>query len=36
MNFDLSDEQRMLQETVSQFIENECRPPLRERNIAAD
>ncbi len=32
MNFDLSDEQRMLQETVAQFIENEC-PVTRLREI---
>ena len=32
MNFDLSDEQRMLQETVQQFIDNEC-PPTRLREI---
>lgn len=32
MNFDLSDEQRMLQETVQQFIENEC-PATRLREI---
>ncbi len=31
MDFDLSDEQKMLQETVQQFIENECPAPrLRE------
>ncbi|MEE9606677.1 MAG: acyl-CoA dehydrogenase family protein [Myxococcota bacterium] len=31
MNFGLSEEQRMLQETVRQFLENECAPPkLRE------
>ncbi len=32
MNFDLSDEQRMLQETVQQFIENEC-PATKLREI---
>ena len=32
MNFDLSDEQRMLQETVQQFIDNEC-PVTRLREI---
>jgi alkylation response protein AidB-like acyl-CoA dehydrogenase len=32
LNFDLSDEQRMLQETVQQFIENEC-PPTRLHEI---
>ncbi len=28
MNFDLSDEQRLLQETVGQFMENECPAPV--------
>lgn len=32
MNFDLTDEQKMLQETVQQFVGNEC-PPTRLREI---
>ena len=32
MNFDLSEEQQMLQETVKQYLENEC-PPQRLREI---
>ncbi len=32
MNFDLSDEQRLLQETVDKFLANEC-PPARVRQI---
>ena len=32
MNFDLTDEQRMLQETVAQYVENEC-PMARLREI---
>ena len=32
MNFDLSDEQRLLQETVDKFLANEC-PPTRVRHI---
>jgi alkylation response protein AidB-like acyl-CoA dehydrogenase len=32
LNFELSDEQRMLQETVAQFIENEC-PTTRLREV---
>ena len=35
MDFDLSDEQRLLQETVSQFIQNEC-PPARLRELFDD
>jgi len=35
MEFDLSDEQRLLQETVAQFIENEC-PPSRLRELFDD
>ena len=35
MDFDLSDEQRLLQETVSQFIENEC-PMARLRELFDD
>jgi alkylation response protein AidB-like acyl-CoA dehydrogenase len=35
MEFDLSDEQRLLQETVAQFIENEC-PPARLRELFDD
>jgi alkylation response protein AidB-like acyl-CoA dehydrogenase len=32
LNFDLTDEQKMLQETVQQFVGNEC-PPTRLREI---
>ena len=32
MNFDLSEEQVMLQETVKQYLENEC-PPNKLREI---
>jgi alkylation response protein AidB-like acyl-CoA dehydrogenase len=32
MNFDLSEEQHLLQQTVKQFVENEC-PPNRLREI---
>jgi alkylation response protein AidB-like acyl-CoA dehydrogenase len=32
VNFDLTDEQRMLQDTVHQYLENEC-PPTRLREI---
>ncbi len=32
MNFDLSDEQKLLQETIHQFLENEC-PPTKLREI---
>ncbi len=35
MDFDLSDEQRLLQETVQQFIENEC-PMARLRELFDD
>jgi alkylation response protein AidB-like acyl-CoA dehydrogenase len=35
MDFDLSDEQRLLQETVGQFIENEC-PMARLRELFDD
>jgi len=35
MDFDLSDEQRLLQETVAQFIENEC-PMSRLRELFDD
>ena len=35
MDFDLSDEQRLLQETVAQFIDNEC-PPARLRELYDD
>ena len=35
MDFDLSDEQRLLQETVSQFMDNEC-PPARLRELFDD
>ncbi|HIF93749.1 MAG: acyl-CoA dehydrogenase family protein [Myxococcales bacterium] len=35
MDFDLSDEQRLLQETVAQFIDNEC-PPARLRELFDD
>ncbi len=35
MDFDLSDEQRLLQETVAQFIENEC-PMARLRELFDD
>lgn len=35
MDFDLSDEQRMLQQTVAQFIENEC-PMSRLRELYDD
>ena len=35
MEFDLSDEQRLLQETVAQFIDNEC-PPARLRELYDD
>lgn len=32
MNFDLSEEQELLQQTIRQFVENECGPPgVRER-----
>ena len=32
MNFDLSDEQHLLQDTVKQYVDNEC-PPTRLREI---
>ncbi len=32
MNFDLSEEQEMLQETIKQYLENEC-PPTKLREI---
>lgn len=35
MDFDLSDEQRLLQETVAHFIDNEC-PPARLRELFDD
>ncbi len=35
MDFDLSDEQRLLQETVAQFMDNEC-PPARLRELYDD
>ncbi len=35
MEFDLSDEQRLLQETVAQFMDNEC-PPARIRELYDD
>jgi len=35
MDFDLSDEQRLLQETVAGFIDNEC-PPARLRELYDD
>jgi alkylation response protein AidB-like acyl-CoA dehydrogenase len=35
MDFDLSEEQRMLQQTVSQFLDNEC-PPSRLRDLFND
>ena len=35
MDFDLSDEQRLLQETVQQFLENEC-PMARLRELFDD
>ena len=35
MDFDLSDEQRLLQETVASFLENEC-PPARLREFYDD
>ncbi|MEE8166708.1 MAG: acyl-CoA dehydrogenase family protein [Myxococcota bacterium] len=35
MDFDLSDEQRLLQETVASFLENEC-PPSRIREFYDD
>ena len=35
MDFDLSEEQRLLQETVSGFIENEC-PLARLRELYDD
>jgi alkylation response protein AidB-like acyl-CoA dehydrogenase len=35
MDFDLSDEQRLLQETVASFIDNEC-PPARLRELYDD
>ena len=35
MEFDLSDEQRLLQETVAQFMDNEC-PPARLRELYDD
>lgn len=35
MDFDLTDEQRLLQETVAQFIDNEC-PPARLRELYDD
>ena len=35
MNFDLTDEQRMLQETVQQFIDNEC-PTAKLREFFPD
>ena len=28
MNFDLSDEQQLLQQTIAQFLENECAVPV--------
>ncbi|MFP6656338.1 MAG: acyl-CoA dehydrogenase family protein [Myxococcota bacterium] len=35
MDFDLTDEQRLLQDTVAQFMENEC-PPARLRELYDD
>ena len=32
MNFDVSEEQQLLQETIKQFLANEC-PPTRLREI---
>ena len=32
MNFDISEEQELLQETLKQYVENEC-PPTRIREL---
>ena len=36
MNFDLSEDQRLLQQTVAQFLEKECPPPVMRKIFEGD